>query len=92
MLRDLESQGTYTKKELERLDQFVKDSRKPLYPGCQKYTRLSGDLKLVRLKADHGWTDKSFKELLDLLKDMLPEENQVANSVYEAKKIICPLG
>jgi hypothetical protein len=23
---------------------------------------------------------------------MLPEENQIAESVYEAKKIICPLG
>jgi hypothetical protein len=29
---------------------------------------------------------------LDLLRDMLPEGNQVAESVYEAKKIICPLG
>ena len=57
-----------------------------------KYSRLSGDLKLLQLKAAHGWTDKSFKQLLDLLKDMLPEGNQVAGSVYEAKKIICPLG
>jgi hypothetical protein len=24
--------------------------------------------------------------------DMLPERNQIAESVYEAKKIICPLG
>ena len=92
MLRDVEFQGVYTSSELSRLKQFVKDSKKPLYPGCHKYSRLSGDLKILQLKASHGWTDKSFKQLLDLLKDMLPEGNQVAGSVYEAKKIICPLG
>jgi hypothetical protein len=35
---------------------------------------------------------QSFKQLLHLLRDMLAEGNQVAESVYEAKKIICPLG
>jgi hypothetical protein len=30
--------------------------------------------------------------LLGVLKDMLPEGNQIAESVYDAKKIICPLG
>jgi Zn ribbon nucleic-acid-binding protein len=29
---------------------------------------------------------------MDVLRDMLPEGNQIADSVYEAKKIICPLG
>jgi hypothetical protein len=82
----------YTPSELARLKQFIEDSKKPLYPDCQKYSRLSGDLKLLRLKADHGWSNKSFKHLLDVLRDILPEANQIAESVYEAKKIICPLG
>jgi hypothetical protein len=34
----------------------------------------------------------TFKHLLDVLRDMLCEGNQIAESVYEAKKIICPLG
>jgi hypothetical protein len=29
---------------------------------------------------------------LDVLRDKLPEGNQITESVYEAKKIICPLG
>ena len=92
LVRDIEFQDMYTTSELARLKQFVEDSKKPLYPGCHKYSRLSGDLELLQLKASHGWTDKSFKQLLDLLKDMLPEGNQVVGFVYEAKKIICPLG
>jgi hypothetical protein len=82
----------YTPSELARLKQFVEDSKKSLYPNCQKYSHLSGDLKLLLLKADHGWSNKSFKHLLDVLRDMLPEENQIVESVYGAKKIICPLG
>jgi hypothetical protein len=74
------------------MKQFIEDSKKPLYPDCQKYSRLSGDLKLLELKADHGWSNKSFKHLLDVFRDMLPEGNQRAESVYEAKKIIRPLG
>jgi hypothetical protein len=82
----------YTPSNLVRLKQFIEDSKKPLYPDCQKYSRLSGDLKLLQLKAHHGWSNKSFKHLVDVLKDMLPEGNQIAESVYEAKKVICPLG
>jgi hypothetical protein len=82
----------YTPSELARLKQFIEDSKKPLYPDCQKYSHLSGDLKLLQLKTDHGWSNKSFKHLLDVLRDMLPEGNQIAESVYEAKKIIYPLG
>jgi hypothetical protein len=74
------------------LKQFIEDTKKPLYPDCQKYSRLCGDLKLLQLKADHGWSNKSFKHLLDVLRDMLLEGNQIAESVSEAKKIICPLG
>jgi len=31
-------------------------------------------------------------ELLQLLKDMLPERNNLPNRNYEAKKIFCPMG
>jgi hypothetical protein len=82
----------YTPSEFARLKQFIEDSKKPFYPDCQKYSRLSCDLKLLHLKADHSWSNKSFKHLLDVLRDMLPEGNQTAEFVYEAKKIICPLG
>jgi hypothetical protein len=82
----------YTPFELARLKQFIEDSKKPLYPDCQKYSRLSGDVKLLQLKANNGWSNKSFKHLLDVLRDMLPEGNQIAESVYEGKKIICHLG
>jgi hypothetical protein len=44
------------------------------------------------VKASNGWSDCSFKDLLTLLKDMLPQGNAVPETVYEAKQIICLLG
>jgi hypothetical protein len=58
MLRDGELKRVYTPSELARLKQFIEDSKKPLYTNCQKYSRLSGDLELLQLKADHGWSTK----------------------------------
>jgi len=46
-----------------------------LYPGSTNFTRLSTVLRLMNLKAMNGWTDKSFTQLLELLKDMLLEGN-----------------
>ena len=54
--------------ELARLKRLIEDSKKPLYPGSAKYSRLSGDLKVLQLKAGRGWTDKRFKQLLGLAK------------------------
>jgi hypothetical protein len=42
-------------------------------------------VKLFQLKESNGWSDYSFKELLTLLKDMLPQGNVVPKTVYEAK-------
>ncbi|XP_031095104.1 uncharacterized protein LOC115999390 [Ipomoea triloba] len=74
------------------LDELLKDSKLPLWPGCSKYTRLSAVLKLFNLKAGNGWSDKSFTALLEILKEMLPDDNELPKSTYDAKKILCPMG
>jgi hypothetical protein len=42
-------------------------------------------VKLFQLKASSGWSDGSFKDLLTLLKDMLPQGNSVPETIYKAK-------
>ena len=73
-------------------EKIENDSNIPLYYGCTSFTRLSAVLALVNLKARFGWSDKSFIEFLLLLKKLLPEDNMLSKSQYEAKKIICPVG
>jgi hypothetical protein len=37
-------------------------------------------------------TDKGFEELLKLLKKLLPKDNKLPTTTYEAKQMVCPLG
>ncbi|XP_074291195.1 uncharacterized protein LOC141617963 [Silene latifolia] len=70
----------------------LKDSEMPLYKNCKNYTKLSAVVKLYNLKAKNGWSDRSFTDLLELLKDMLPEDNVLPNRTYAAKKILRGIG
>ncbi|XP_074297861.1 uncharacterized protein LOC141628652 [Silene latifolia] len=70
----------------------LKDTEMPLYKSCKKYTKLASIVKLYNLKAKNGWSDKSFNDLLELVKDMLPEDNVLPNRTYEAKKILRGIG
>ena len=66
----------------QMFEKLISDAEKPLYKGCTKFTRLSAMLKLYNLKSGNGWTDKSFTELLTLLKDMLPADNVLPSRTY----------
>ena len=46
-------------------------------------------LSLVNIKARYGWSDKNFTSLLQIVRDMLPKENTLPKSYYQAKKILC---
>ena len=43
------------------------------------------------LKAQHGWSDTSFNELLSVLADTYPKDNKVPANTYRAKKLIWPV-
>ncbi|XP_057422588.1 uncharacterized protein LOC130716624 [Lotus japonicus] len=89
MIHDI---GEESFKRAHVYDTLCKDKEEPLYPGCTNFTRLSAVLRLFNLKAKNGWSDKSFTDLLGLLKEMLPEGNTMPNRHYEAKKVLCPMG
>jgi hypothetical protein len=83
----------YSNDELTKYKKMIEDSNKSFYDGCAvRYTRLFAMLKPFQLKAGNEWNDGSFKDLLTLLKDMLPQGNLVLETVYETKQIICLLG
>ncbi|XP_057453002.1 uncharacterized protein LOC130744857 [Lotus japonicus] len=88
MIHDI---GEESFKRAHVYDTLCKDKEEPLYPGCTNFTRLSAVLRLFNLKAKNGWSDKSFTDLLGLLKEMLPEGNTMPNRHYEAKKVLCPM-
>jgi hypothetical protein len=64
-----------------------------LYPGCKDgLKKFRSSLELLQWKATHGVSDKGFGALLKHLKNMLPKNNELATTTYEAKQLVCPLG
>lgn len=64
------------------------DVEAPLYPGCTKHTRLLAATILLKYKVDNGLSNKSFTELLQMFKDILPLENSILDSMYSIKKLL----
>ncbi|XP_071699952.1 uncharacterized protein [Rutidosis leptorrhynchoides] len=90
MLHDVD--GNIDENNYDKFQQMFVDSEKILYSGCTKFTKLSAVLRLLNLKTNNGWSDKSFTELLKLLHEMLPDDNELPVSLYQAMKIMCPMG
>ena len=64
-----------------------------MYPDCkQGLKKLGTTLEMLQCKAANGVTNKGFEELLGIVKNMLPEGNELPSTIYEAKKVVCPLG
>ncbi|KAF1870947.1 hypothetical protein Lal_00015247 [Lupinus albus] len=76
----------------QMFQRLISDAGKPLYGGCTKFTIFAVVSMLYKLKSVNGWTDKSFTDLLTLLKDILPEDNVIPSRTYEDKQMICSIG
>ncbi|KAA0051591.1 hypothetical protein E6C27_scaffold174G001350 [Cucumis melo var. makuwa] len=68
-------------KDPSGFEKLLNDTKKPLYEGCKKFTKLSTLVKLYNLKVRHGWSNISFSELLKALKDILPSPNDLPTSM-----------
>ena len=70
---------------------MLEDHRKLLYPGCEDgLKKLGTTLELFQWKATHSVSDKRFGELLKLLKKILPKDNKLSSTTYEAKQLVLP--
>ena len=76
MMKDAEvnNEDEVTDRDYAKFRDLVQDSKKPLYDGSN-CNLLDVVLKLLKLKASNCWSDRSFTDLLKLLKEMLPKGN-----------------
>ncbi|XP_050889050.1 uncharacterized protein LOC127094234 [Lathyrus oleraceus] len=79
----------------DRLEDMICDIGEPPYMKAHIYDTLYIDKDAplyMGCTSSRWWSNKSFIELLDLLKQMLPEDNNLSDHCYETKKILCPMG
>jgi hypothetical protein len=79
---NLEAQWFY--KQLE-------DSKKPLWTGCE-LSELTLFVLLFNVKTMNKWSDKSFDDLLEVLRMAIPDGKELPKNFYEAKKLISKFG
>ncbi|KAL3810174.1 hypothetical protein ACJIZ3_000048 [Penstemon smallii] len=87
-----EDEGERPCKEAEKFYRLMQDAEKELYPGCQKFSRLSFIVRLLQIKCLGNWTDSSFTLMLNLLRESFPEGAQLPKNYYETKTILKDLG
>jgi len=90
MLEDVEDD--FLDHDSQVFESLMGDANKPIYPGCEKFTKLSTLVRLYNLKTKHGMSDTCFGEILGFLNKLLPEGNEVPSSLHDAKKTLKVLG
>ncbi|CAA7033482.1 unnamed protein product [Microthlaspi erraticum] len=66
----------------------LREAETPLYSDFIKYTKVSAIMGLYRFKVKSGVSENYFDQLLDLIKDILPEDNVLPKSLATIKKIL----
>ncbi|XP_043694159.1 uncharacterized protein LOC122644850 [Telopea speciosissima] len=77
---------------MKKYERLMEDANLPLYPGNERFTKLSFILRLYHIKCLCKLSNKAFSLLLDLLKEAFLEPNSLPKSLYKTKKIIKDLG
>jgi hypothetical protein len=79
--------------EKAKLCRMIEDHRKLLYPDCkQGHKKLGTTLEMLQWKGKYGVSDKAFEGMLKIVKEKLPENNELPSTTYEAKQTVCALG
>src|ERR1041384_6167055 len=82
-----------TEKEKLKFDRMLEDHKKGLYPNCEEgITKLGTVLEMLQWKAGNAVPDKGFEQVLKIFKKNLPKDNELPDTTYASKKVVCPLG
>ncbi|XP_027174679.1 uncharacterized protein LOC113774329 [Coffea eugenioides] len=77
--------------EASKFLRLLSEAEKSLYPGCDKYSKLSFVVHILHLKTMNRWTCKSIDMLLKFLIQVFPMAS-IPSSYYDAKNLIRELG
>ncbi|KAK9270216.1 hypothetical protein L1049_025792 [Liquidambar formosana] len=81
-----------TEGEADKFARLLRNAQRELYPGCEKFSKLSFLVKLLHIKIINHWSNKSLNMLLKLLKEALPIGETLPKTHYEAKSVMRDFG
>ncbi|XP_020270701.1 uncharacterized protein LOC109845856 [Asparagus officinalis] len=78
--------------DVQNFKKLLEASQREMYPGCKKFTLLAFAVKMLHVKVENRWSNKSFDMIIQIFRDLLPEGHLVLGSIYETKKLLRDLG
>ncbi|KAF7152217.1 hypothetical protein RHSIM_Rhsim01G0128800 [Rhododendron simsii] len=84
---------SFVREHVWNFDRLFDDAQKPLHPGCKTYTVLSFTIKMLHIKVQSKWSNKSFDMNMKVIKDLVSEcDETIPWTLREAKKYLRDLG
>uniref|UniRef100_A0A803MLP1 Transposase-associated domain-containing protein n=1 Tax=Chenopodium quinoa TaxID=63459 RepID=A0A803MLP1_CHEQI len=77
--------------EAKKFFKLVEKGQEDLYVGCKNHSKLYFMIRLFILKCDHKLTNAAFGDILELIREVLPDVKLPA-SFNEAKSVLKVLG
>ncbi|KAL3624991.1 hypothetical protein CASFOL_031659 [Castilleja foliolosa] len=78
--------------EAQKFFDLLNAAKQSLYPGCQNHNQLSLVARLMNLKSENGISQKCYDQIIDLIKEIVPDDSNVADNFYESKKLLRGIG
>lgn len=78
-----------TKEPPSREAKKLKVTDVPIWNGCTKFSQLSLVSRLLKMKSENDMSEKCFNQIVQLLKEVVPPDNNIPNNFNEMKKIAC---
>lgn len=72
--------------------QILKDVDEPLWPRCEKSTKLSVVAQLLNLKDESNMSRAHFNRMISIIKNMLPKDEKMPENYYRSKQMVKMLG
>jgi hypothetical protein len=83
--------GCLSERQLRKLEKMRQDGKTTLYKNCPM-SKMEANIMLLEFKSTNGLSDKGFDQLLDIIRKLFLEDNELPEKTYLAKQMICPIG
>ncbi|XP_062080223.1 uncharacterized protein LOC133784977 [Humulus lupulus] len=78
--------------EPTKFKELFEEVKKELYPGCSKFSSLTFLVKMMHIKVLNKLSNKAFDMILNMFREVLPNDHKIPRSHYEAKRMLRKLG
>ncbi|XP_072079067.1 uncharacterized protein [Arachis hypogaea] len=78
--------------EAKKFYDLLQSAQRPLFEGCMDHSELSMAVKMLSIKAKGNVSQQIFDDFVKAMKEVMPKDNLLVSSFYEAKKLVSKLG